>query len=96
MGSWVYFLREPIQHMFDFSASDEQGRSLNWKHVGVDGISVQLRKGSSAVSIRYMLLAKSCPSAQTTLDSTFTSCRRSRGFGQNEVSRKPTGHDPPS
>ena len=28
---WVpgsYFLREPIQHMFDFSASDEQGLSL--------------------------------------------------------------------
>ena len=70
---WVpgsYFLREPIQHMFDFSASDEQGRSLNWKRVGVDGISVQLRKGSSAVSIRYMLLAKELSVRSNHLDST--------------------------
>lgn len=70
---WVpgsYFLREPIQHMFDFSASDEQGRSLNWKRVGVDGISVHLRKGSSAVSIRYTLLAKELSVRSNHLDTT--------------------------
>ena len=49
---WVpgsYFLREPIQHMFDFSATDDAGRDLSWKRVGVDGISVRLRKASTAV-----------------------------------------------
>ena len=58
---WVpgsYFLREPIQHMFDFSASDEQGRSLNWKTRRRRRYFREPRKGSSAVSIRYMLLAE--------------------------------------
>ena len=51
---WVpgsYFLREPIQHMFNFTAVDQNDRELNWKRVGVDGLSVTLRKGSTAVSI---------------------------------------------
>ena len=56
--------------MFDFSASDEQGRSLNWKRVGVDGISVHLRKGSTAVSIRYTLLAKELSVRSNHLDTT--------------------------
>ena len=58
---WVpgsYFLREPIQHMFDFSATDDAGTALSWKRVGVDGISVRLRKASTAVRIDYTLFAK--------------------------------------
>ena len=44
---WVpgsYFLREPIQHMFDFSATDQNGDELTWKRVGVDGLVVHLKK----------------------------------------------------
>ena len=70
---WVpgsYFLREPIQHMFDFEATDEQGRTLNWKRVGVDGISVSLRKGSNTVSINYTLLAKELSVRSNHLDAT--------------------------
>ena len=43
---WVpgsYFLREPIQHMFDFEANDEDDDALTWKRVGVDSITVRLR-----------------------------------------------------
>ena len=71
---WVpgsYFLREPIQHMFNFSAVDQEGRELTWKRVGVDGVSVALRKGSSEVSISYTLLAKEL--SQLTLSSSVRS-----------------------
>jgi len=70
---WVpgsYFLREPIQHMFNFTAVDQDNRELNWKRVGVDGISVSLRKGSSAVSINYTLLAKDLSVRSNHLDTT--------------------------
>ena len=70
---WVpgsYFLREPIQHMFDFSAVDQEGRELNWKRVGVDGISVALRRGSNSVSISYTLLAKELSVRSNHLDTT--------------------------
>ncbi|MEC8764257.1 MAG: hypothetical protein VXX40_03545, partial [Candidatus Thermoplasmatota archaeon] len=70
---WVpgsYFLREPIQHMFDFSAMDQEGRELTWKRVGVDGVSVALRKGSSEVSISYTLLAKELSVRSNHLDTT--------------------------
>ena len=70
---WVpgsYFLREPIQHMFDFTAVDQNERELNWKRVGVDGISVTLRKGSTAVSIDYTLLAKELSVRSNHLDTT--------------------------
>ena len=70
---WVpgsYFLREPIQHMFNFSAMDQEGRELTWKRVGVDGVSVALRKGSSEVSISYTLLAKELSVRSNHLDTT--------------------------
>ena len=70
---WVpgsYFLREPIQHMFDFSATDDAGRALSWKRVGVDGISVRLRKASAAVRIDYTLFAKELSVRSNHLDTT--------------------------
>ena len=70
---WVpgsYFLREPIQHMFDFSATDDAGRALSWKRVGVDGISVRLRKASTAVRIDYTLFAKELSVRSNHLDTT--------------------------
>ena len=51
---WVpgsYFLREPIQHMFNFSATDNQGNDLKWKRVGVDGVSVRLKSYSTSLTI---------------------------------------------
>ena len=70
---WVpgsYFLREPIQHMFDFSAKDENGADLKWKRVGVDGISVRLKKTSTTLSIRYTLLARELTVRSNHLDNT--------------------------
>lgn len=70
---WVpgsYFLREPIQHMFDFSATDDAGRDLSWKRVGVDGISVRLRKASTSVRVDYTLFAKELSVRSNHLDTT--------------------------
>ena len=70
---WVpgsYFLREPIQHMFDFSATDDAGTELTWKRVGVDGISVRLRKSSKTVRLDYTLLAKELSVRSNHLDTT--------------------------
>ena len=70
---WVpgsYFLREPIQHMFDFTAVDEEGRHLSWKRVGVDGIAVRLKKTTSEVRLRYSLLANELTVRSNHLDAT--------------------------
>ena len=70
---WVpgsYFLREPIQHMFDFSATDDAGTELTWKRVGVDGISVRLRNSSKTVRLDYTLLAKELSVRSNHLDTT--------------------------
>ena len=70
---WVpgsYFLREPIQHMFDFSATDQNGEELTWKRVGVDGLVVHLKKGSTKVAIDYTLLAKEFSVRSNHLDPT--------------------------
>ncbi|HII20536.1 MAG TPA: hypothetical protein HA312_04865, partial [Candidatus Poseidonia sp.] len=70
---WVpgsYFLREPIQHMFNFSATDDQGNDLKWKRVGVDGISVRLKSDSTSLDINYTLLAKELSVRSNHLDTT--------------------------
>ena len=70
---WVpgsYFLREPIQHMFNFSATDDQGNDLKWKRVGVDGISVRLKSSSTSLDINYTLLAKELSVRSNHLDTT--------------------------
>ena len=70
---WVpgsYFLREPIQHMFDFSAVDDFGSDLNWKRVGVDGLSVQAPTNGSTLHIQYTLLANELSVRSNHLDTT--------------------------
>ena len=70
---WVpgsYFLREPIQHMFDFSAVDNFGSDLNWKRVGVDGFSVQAPTDGSTLHIHYTLLANELSVRSNHLDTT--------------------------
>ena len=70
---WVpgsYFLREPIQHMFNFSATDNQGNDLKWKRVGVDGVSVRLKSDSTSLTINYTLLAKELSVRSNHLDTT--------------------------
>ena len=70
---WVpgsYFLREPIQHMFDFEAVDQEGTSLNWKRVDVDGITVTVRKATTSVHISYCLFANELSVRSNHLDAT--------------------------
>jgi len=69
---WVpgsYFLREPIQHLFDFEAEDENG-PLSWKRVGVDGITVRMKTTTTKVKITYGLLAKELSVRSNHLDAT--------------------------
>jgi len=69
---WVpgsYFLREPIQHMFDFEAEDQNG-PLSWKRVGVDGITVRMKKSTKKVKINYGLLANELTVRSNHLDAT--------------------------
>ena len=56
--------------MFDFSATDGAGTSLRWKRVGVDGMSVRLRKTTNSVHINYTLLAKELSVRSNHLDTT--------------------------
>ena len=70
---WVpgsYFLREPIQHMFDFEARDQEGQPLKWKRVGVDGITVRLKRETSEVAVDYSLFAKELTVRSNHLDAT--------------------------
>ena len=70
---WVpgsYFLREPIQHMFDFEAHDHEGQPLTWKRVGVDGITVRLKSDTSSVVVGYNLFAKELSVRSNHLDAT--------------------------
>ena len=70
---WVpgsYFLREPIQHMFDFEAYDEDDDALTWKRVGVDSITVRLRQNTAKVHLRYHLLANELTVRSNHLDAT--------------------------
>ena len=70
---WVpgsYFLREPIQHMFNFTAEDEDGDALNWKRMNVDGMVVHLKKSTSKVRITYDLFARELSVRSNHFDST--------------------------
>jgi len=70
---WVpgsYFLREPIQHMFDFTVVDAQEQPLTWKRKDVDGISIRIPKGTKNLTINYTLLAAELSVRSNHLDST--------------------------
>ena len=92
---WVpgsYFLREQIQHMFDFTAQDQSGKELKWKRVGVDAISVNLGRQSTTLRVQYSLLAKELSVRSNHLDGThlhlmppFTWFWPEKGIEQNRL-----------
>ena len=58
---WVpgsYMIREPIQHMFNFTAVDQVGRALTAKRLDVDGMVVHLRANTTQVRLAYDLFAR--------------------------------------
>ena len=70
---WVpgsYFIREPMQHLFNFSAESETGKELRWKRVGVDGIEISVPKDTKTVHTSYTLLAAQLSVRSTHLDQT--------------------------
>jgi len=70
---WVpgsYFIREPMQHLFDFTAKTETGKELRWKRVGVDGIEISIPKETKTVHSTYTLLAAQLSVRSTHLDRT--------------------------
>ena len=57
---WVpgsYFLREPIQHMTEFTAKDANGQLLKASRQNVDAMRIQVPEGTTRVAIQYRLLA---------------------------------------
>jgi predicted metalloprotease with PDZ domain len=57
---WVpgsYFLREPIQHMTEFSANDQAGQPLKFNRVNVDAMRIVVPEGATKIHIHYRLLA---------------------------------------
>ena len=57
---WVpgsYFLREPIQHMTDFVATDQAGNTLAANRKDVDAMRIKLSPDSTSVMLTYQLLA---------------------------------------
>ena len=70
---WVpgsYFLREPIQHMFDFEAVDQNEKQLTWKRIDVDGIAVNVPKSVTSLHVKYTLFAKELSVRSNHLDPT--------------------------
>ena len=57
---WVpgsYFLREPIQHMTEFSAEGDNGAHLKSVRHNVDAMKIKVPHGTEKVTVRYRLLA---------------------------------------
>jgi len=70
---WIpgsYFIREPMQHLFDFTAKSSAGKELRWKRVGVDGIEISIPKETEVVNTNYTLLAAELSVRSTHLDKT--------------------------
>ncbi|HII12044.1 MAG TPA: hypothetical protein HA356_08225, partial [Candidatus Poseidoniaceae archaeon] len=57
---WVpgsYFLREPIQHMTEFSAEGDHRAQLKSVRHNVDAMKIKVPAGTEKVTVRYRLLA---------------------------------------
>lgn len=57
---WVpgsYFLREPIQHMTEFNAVNENGVGLKFVRVDVDAMRIKIPVGTKKITVAYRLLA---------------------------------------
>ncbi len=69
---WVpgsYFLREPIQYMFDFEARNERGELLKSARKNVDSMKIMLGKTVKSISIKYKIIARELSCRSTHLDS---------------------------
>jgi len=70
---WVpgsYFLREPIQHMTEFVATDEEGNVLKSYRHEVDAMKIKIPQNTKSISISYKLLATELSCRSNHLDST--------------------------
>ena len=70
---WVpgsYFLREPIQYMFDFEAYDGNEKLLVSKRKDVDSMKISIQDGTNLVKIRYKILATELSCRSSHIDST--------------------------
>ena len=70
---WVpgsYFLREPIQHMTDFMATDQAGNTLAANRKDVDAMRIKLSSDTTSVMLTYQLLAVNLSVRANHLDTT--------------------------
>ncbi len=70
---WVpgsYFLREPIQHMTDFMATDQAGNALAANRKDVDAMRIKLSSDTTSVMLTYQLLAVNLSVRANHLDTT--------------------------
>ncbi len=70
---WVpgsYFLREPIQHMTDFVATDQSGNILSASRKDVDAMRIKVSPETTSVMLTYRLLATDLSVRGNHLDTT--------------------------
>jgi len=70
---WVpgsYFLREPIQHMTEFVATDQSGNVLSAHRKDVDAMRIKLSPDTNSVMLTYRLLATDLSVRGNHLDTT--------------------------
>ena len=68
---WVpgsYFMREPMQHLFNFSAISSAGKELRWKRIGVDGVELSVPQNTESIRTSYTILAAELSVRSTHLD----------------------------
>lgn len=68
---WVpgsYFIREPIQYMFDFEAVDINGNILPSNRKGVDSIKINIEKDTGLIKIKYKILGTELSCRSTHID----------------------------
>jgi len=68
---WVpgsYFIREPIQYMFDFEAFDNSGSILSSNRKGVDSIKINIKENTELINIKYKILGTELSCRSTHID----------------------------
>ena len=94
---WVpgsYFIREPIQHLTDLSATID-GKSATAKRIDVDGVRIQGVSSAKSVTISYRLLAIEMTCRANHIDEThlhmmppYTWMIPSRGIEKNRLEQR--------
>ena len=68
---WVpgsYFIREPIQYMFDFEAHDNNGKILPSKRKNVNSMKININDSTNLVKVKYKILARELSCRSTHID----------------------------